>query len=76
MNQKNHSSPPRGSNSQPSDDTLCLATDKSLTLYPIELGGRLDCDPSAPRHCPLAEGPEIHQISQGLVYWFSSKRLM
>ena len=32
---KVHSSPPRGSNSQPSDHTR----HKSLTLYPIELGG-------------------------------------
>ena len=35
--QKN-SSPPRGSNSQPSDHST--ADCKSLTLYPIELGGR------------------------------------
>ncbi|KAF9017315.1 hypothetical protein BDZ89DRAFT_1117698 [Hymenopellis radicata] len=33
-------SPPRGSNSQPSDATHSNA--KSLTLYPIELGGRLN----------------------------------
>ena len=31
-------SPPRGSNSQPSDSALA-SNDKSLTLYPIELGG-------------------------------------
>jgi hypothetical protein len=30
-------SPPRGSNSQPSDDAY---ESKSLTLYPIELGGQ------------------------------------
>jgi hypothetical protein len=37
------SSPPRGSNSQPSDTNLAELVwhrlDKSLTLYPIELGG-------------------------------------
>ena len=35
-------SPPRGSNSQPSDQLVTDHPDlrKSLTLYPIELGGR------------------------------------
>ena len=35
------SSPPRGSNSQPSD-TLAIVSLKSLTLYPIELGGHVN----------------------------------
>ena len=34
-------SPPRGSNSQPSDALLPDWTLKSLTLYPIELGGHI-----------------------------------
>ena len=34
------SSPPRGSNSQPSD-ALAIISLKSLTLYPIELGGHV-----------------------------------
>ena len=33
-------SPPRGSNSQPSDSPAPKKRRKSLTLYPIELGGR------------------------------------
>ena len=34
-----NNSPPRGSNSQPSDTFIPQQEDKSLTLYPIELGG-------------------------------------
>jgi hypothetical protein len=43
LGREKNSSPPRGSNSQPSDHTqICVlhACRKSLTLYPIELGGR------------------------------------
>ena len=51
-------SPPRGSNSQPSD---ALLDDKSLTLYPIELGGRY-------RVCPKPTPQLLYRLAYYLGY--------
>lgn len=53
-----YNSPPRGSNSQPSDHRGMITTRlKSLTLYPIELGGHWVFDEKAfgLRQCSVSE---------------------